>query len=132
MNITAINQLVSHGWTLEVWEARYGGDVWAMIGPAAYVDQLRDITGGGDIEAVELEWYLDNKGSWIPAAQAKNVGEALNKLENKIELLVDNNEWKDAVHSVCLRIIEVSDGSYGLKTATNDLNEKTFCWPQGI
>lgn len=132
MNTVFINQLVTDGWTLEVWEARYGGHIWAMVGPEHYVDQLRDITGGGDIEAVELEMYLRNLGSCIPAAVGNNVTEALHNLNEKIGFQCQSDGWQDAVSPVYLRMIQVSDGHYGLSLAIEDPNEKVFLNPNHV
>jgi hypothetical protein len=96
------------------------------------LDQIRDITDGADIEALELESYFNDQGSWLPVVTAKSVSEGLEMLDEKIKELEDNEDWKRSVADVFERITEVNDGSYGLSIAVNEKKENIFYKPAGL
>jgi hypothetical protein len=88
-----INRLVVEDrWNLQCFPKRYGSGVWVIVGPQkGIIDQIRDITDGADLEAVNLEEYFNNIGSWLPVIQAKNVEEGLRKLNEKVSSWVTND-----------------------------------------
>lgn len=129
-NLDAIDKLSNEGWCLQSWDVRYGSGFYLMIGPH-YIDQIRDITWGADIEAVHLDFYFNDEGSWLPVVQAETVSEGLAKLNNKISQYLNKEQWKNAVFVTLERIVEVNDGHYGLKQAV-DKKDEYLMKPNGI
>lgn len=73
MTLNTIDKLVSNeGWNIQSWRFRYGTELWVIASPLAeQLDQIREITEGADIEAIELASYFNNEGSWLPVVSAK-------------------------------------------------------------
>jgi len=111
-NITKL--LESNYWGLSVWESRYGRGFYASVMRLHYANVLQDILTGSDVEAVELECYLNGKGKWLPVCHGESIEDALCKLDAKLEKWLDKNEWYDRVDEA-LYAIEKNDGNYKLK-----------------
>jgi len=91
---------------------------------------IRDITWGADIEAVELDFYFRVEGNWLPVVQAPTFSEALQLLEEKVQLLNLHDDWQNAVYTVFEQIPQVNDGSYGLKISIENDTEGIFIKPE--
>ncbi|MEK5400118.1 hypothetical protein [Paenibacillus sp. FSL K6-2859] len=134
MTLNTIDKLVSNeGWNIQSWRFRYGTELWVIASPLAeQLDQIREITEGADIEAIELASYFNNEGSWLPVVSAKNISEGLEMLEQKIKVFENIEEWKQKVVGTFSRIIEVNDGGYGFSIAGNEKKESIFFAPDGL
>lgn len=133
MRESAISKLISRDWNLQCWKARYGSGVWLILAPqAGYLDQIREILTGGDIEATSLDSYFNNEGSWLPVVYATNFMEALSKLELKLEPFISSEKWLNGVFYAIERITEVNDGYYGIEIAVEQDNESILFKPDGV
>lgn len=81
----SISKLVEmYDWTFQVCQQRYGKGIWAIIGQQSEaLNNIKDIITGTYIEALELEDYFRNEGSWLPAAYGNTVIESIDNLEKK-------------------------------------------------
>lgn len=111
-----INYLIEeHWWTLLAFSERYGKGTWVAIGlNNSVLTKLQDIKQGADIESLELGYYLEEDGFWLPVAFAENLMDALDLLNKKIEKVFKDSEWKNAVNEAYEAIVTYNDGSYGL------------------
>lgn len=116
-----INKLIDeHEWVLLAFRERYGSGVWVAIGPVInYLYELQQIKDGGDIQSLELGYYLQDEGSWLPTAFGENYCAAIESLENKIKEIAHSETWRSAVGEAFLTIYEEDDGNYGLKHAVD-------------
>lgn len=119
-----INMLIDeHGWVLLSFRERYGNGVWVTIGPVInHLYELQQIKDGGDIQSLELGYYLGDEGSWLPTAFGEDYCSAINALESKIKTVAHSDAWRSAVEEAFLTIYEEDDGSYGLKHAVEAKN----------
>lgn len=125
-----IEYFIKEDWYLQSWRARYGSETWIVIAPqAGYLDQIREISTGGDIEATNITSYINNEGSWLPAIQAKNLTEGLELLNNKMAKYIEITDWRESVFNAFERIIEVSDGWQGLSIAVDDEKDPILVKP---
>lgn len=115
----SINYLIDeHYWGISCFRERYGNGVWAAVAPVNnHLVHLEDIKIGDDIESIELGYYLNDEGSWLPIAFAEDFDTALVILESKIEKVATNETWRLAVKNAYESIIEENDRHYGLKKA---------------
>jgi|GEM_PF-1893439 len=111
-----INYLIEeHWWTLLAFSERYGKGTWVAIGlQDGVLTKIQDIKQGADIESLELGYYFNEDGYWLPVAFAENLKDALNLLNKKIEKVFKNSEWQNAVSEAYEAIVTYNDGSYGL------------------
>lgn len=128
MTTPIIDRLVSkNGWNLQSWQVRYGTGVFVVIAPqTGYLDQIREITTGANIEATEIGFYFNDEGAWLPVVEAQNVSEGLLNLEEKLKEFDGSDEWIRAVYDTFERIAEVNDGHYGLRIALDKKDELLF------
>ncbi|HJV44374.1 MAG TPA: hypothetical protein VJ824_01480 [Bacillota bacterium] len=111
--------IIKHSWDLHVWRERYGNGLYAMIAPPmGCVNEIPDISTGSDIEALELQFYLNDEGSWLPVVRGNNLEDVFKELEQKT--MVDNDTWKQAVYDAFECIFEESDHHYGLRVAIDN------------
>jgi len=84
--MTSINGLINkHDWSLLSWRERYGLGTWVALSPATQLlSNLEFIKSGSDIESIELESYLHDKGQWLPVVYADSFELAIRKLDVKI------------------------------------------------
>ncbi|MDQ4678659.1 hypothetical protein, partial [Stenotrophomonas maltophilia group sp. RNC7] len=84
--------------------------------------ELREIIDGGSIESTTLADYLHKEGKWLPVTNSEHLTEALAALNSKLKQM-NNDTWRTNVYNAFQTILEVNDGSYGLKTAINNKNK---------
>lgn len=102
------------------------------LGPVVHhLSEIESITTGADIEALELESYFHNEGSWLPVVRASDLSEGLSKMEEKIKSMAANDAWRRGVWEAFECIIEENDGNYGLKIAV-ERGEKRLYIPEGV
>lgn len=119
----AISVLIEkEDWKLQCWRERYGSKkFWVLLGPQeGVIDQIRDISTGPDIPSIELSSFFYGMGSWLPVANDDTFDEALNRLNNKLLPIYKSDSWQSAVYDALVRILEVSDNSYGLAVAIQE------------
>ncbi|MBD8523835.1 hypothetical protein [Lysinibacillus fusiformis] len=119
--MNTIGKLITdRNWIQLSFNERYGHGVWIVVGPVInHLYELANIKDGGDIESLNLGFYLQNEGSWLPTAFATDFETALKTLEEKIKDIADNEKWQSAVYDGFDCIYEVNDGGYGLKIAVD-------------
>lgn len=119
-----IQDIISkHDWILQCWDDRYGRGIWVVIAPQInHTYELREIIDGGSIESTTLADYLHKKGKWLPVTNSEHLTEALAALNSKLKQM-NNDTWRTNVYNAFQTILEVNDGSYGLKTAINNKNK---------
>lgn len=119
--MTSIGKLISdYNWIQLSFNERYGHGVWVVVGPVInHLYELASIKDGGDIESLNLGFYLQDEGSWLPTAFATDFETALKALEEKIKDMADNEKWRSAVYDGFECIYEMNDGYYGLKIAVD-------------
>ncbi|SPU40690.1 Uncharacterised protein [Lysinibacillus capsici] len=83
--MSSIGKLISdYNWIQLSFNERYGNGVWVVVGPIInHLYELANIKDGGDIESLNLGFYLQNEGSWLPTAFATDFETALKALEDK-------------------------------------------------
>lgn len=133
MTFTTIDHLIDkNSWNLLCWRPRYGSGVWVALGPVVHhLNEIESISTGADIEALELDSYFHNEGSWLPVVLASDLSEGLAKLEEKIKSKAAMDTWQRGVWEAFECIIEENDGNYGLKIAV-ERGEKRLYSPGSI
>lgn len=129
----AIQELISkYDWNLQCWDDRYSRGIWAIVAPHAnHTYEMREITDGGDIESATLGDYFYDEGSWLPVANGNNLMDVLEKLNDKIKTLIENDIWRSSVYDAFQQIIEENDGNYGLRIAI-DNKDKALLKPKEL
>ncbi|MCG8542385.1 MAG: hypothetical protein MJA82_21010 [Clostridia bacterium] len=97
-NYKNITKLINSRYcALSIWESRYGSGFYASVLRLNYADTLQDILTGNDIEAVELECYLGDKGEWLPVCRGESLNDVMSKLNLKLEEWADKDGWYEKV-----------------------------------
>lgn len=99
---SALDKAMAKGYSLLIFEERYGGGWTALIGPDA--DSLAWVEGqltGSDTPAVEMQTYLGTAGKLFPVSrsQQSSPSEALADLVTVLETVPDDYwpEWHNKV-----------------------------------
>ncbi|MBN3814089.1 hypothetical protein [Paraburkholderia sp. Ac-20347] len=121
-----INTLVKkRGFTLKVWNDRYGKGIWAVCTPLSYHgDEICEGSSDGDLDMIDAtEYVLSTK--WLPIVTGRSIFEALTELEDLLgtftaEALADESCWSKAVWDALehFRDCRRSDGNFGELPAT--------------
>lgn len=129
----ALQKLIkNYDWNIQCWDDRYDRGLWAMIAPHPnHTYQVREITDGADIESMVLGDYFLDEGTWLPVTKGKNHSDILNKLNGKVELMIENDLWRDSVYDAFQKIVEEDYQNYGLKIAVEN-QEKCLLKPLGL
>lgn len=91
-----IQALLDKGWYLVSFDSRYSYGTFVMLSQNndPYEELIHQLREDGELED-DLLTYVEGHGSWLPLSLAKNLPEALEKLDKKMAntLVDDLYEW---------------------------------------
>ncbi len=129
----AISNLVENGWNFFSWGKRYGGGVYVALIPSSCshtMDEIDQITSGGDLPACAFNGYLYNEGSWLPIVAADNFESGVKELLYKFNHYSSADEWSEKIDEVLRAITGCDYFGYGLQIIIDKNENDLFTFDQ--